>query len=154
MNGLYEISNLGRVKRLSYTRSIFVNNKTQIMTFKDRILKPIRHNNGYYAVSLSKNNKHKIFLIHKLVAQAFIKNPNNYKCINHKDENKSNNYIDNLEWCNHKHNNNYGNHNKRIAEALGKKVLCTETGIVYKSMVEVERQMGIAHNSISKVCLR
>lgn len=140
MNGLYEISNLGRVKRLSYTRSIFVNNKTQIMTFKDRILKPIRHNNGYYAVSLSKNNKHKIFLIHKLVAQAFIKNPNNY--------------TDNLEWCNHKHNNNYGNHNKRIAEALGKKVLCIETGIVYKSMVEVERQMGIAHNSISKVCLR
>ena len=154
MNGLYEISNLGRVKRLSYTRSIFVNNKTQIMTFKDRILKPIRHNNGYYAVSLSKNHKHKIFLIHKLVAQAFIKNPNNYKCINHKDENKSNNYIDNLEWCNHKHNNNYGNHNKRIAEALGKKVLCIETGIVYESMVEVERQMGIAHNSISKVCLR
>ena len=154
MNGLYEINNLGRVKRLSYTRSIFVNNKTQIMTFKDRILKPIRHNNGYYAVSLSKNNKHKIFLIHKLVAQAFIKNPNNYKCINHKDENKSNNYTDNLEWCNHKHNNNYGNHNKRIAEALGKKVLCIETGIVYKSMTEVERQMGIAHNSISKVCLR
>ena len=154
MNGLYEISNLGRVKRLGYTRSIFVNNKTQIMTFKDRTLKPIRHNNGYYAVSLSKNNKHKIFLIHKLVAQAFIKNPNNYKCINHKDENKSNNYRDNLEWCNHKHNNNYGNHNKRIAEALGKKVLCIETGIVYESMTEVERQMGIAHNSISKVCLR
>ena len=154
MNGLYQVSNLGRVKRLGYTRSIFVNNKTQIMTFKDHVLKPIRHNNGYYADSLSKNNKHKIFLIHKLVAQAFIKNPNNYKCINHKDENKFNNYIDNLEWCNHKHNNNYGNHNKKIAKALSKKVLCVETGIVYKSMVEVERQIGIAHNSISKVCLR
>lgn len=148
------MSNLGRIKRLAYKRKIIVNSKEQVMTFKEKILKPIQHTNGYYAVSLSKNNIHKIYLIHRLVAEVFLNNPNGYPCVNHKDENKTNNKMSNLEWCTHIYNNNYGKHNKKVAEALSKKVLCIETGIIYESLAEVERQIGVAHNSISKVCLR
>ena len=150
MNGLYQVSNYGRVKRLAYTRKI----QKQTMTFKDKILKPILHKNGYLMVSLSKNNKQKIYSIHRLVAQAFIKNLKNYKYINHKDENKANNNVDNLEWCNNTYNLNYGTRNERASRSLSKKVKCIETGLIYDSMTKVEKQLKIAHNSISKVCLR
>lgn len=146
--GLYEISNYGRIKRLAYTREI----QKQTMTFKDKMLKPIIHQNGYLVVSLSKNNKQKIYSIHRLVAQTFISNPNNYKYINHKDEDKTNNQVDNLEWCDNKYNLNYGTRNERASKSLGKKIKCVETGIIYNSMTDVERKLKIAHNTISKVC--
>ena len=90
--GLYQVSNLGRVKSLQ----MYANGG-----YKKRvkILKPCNNGNGYYVVYLMKNKKRSVNYIHRLVAQAFLKNFNNYKCINHKDENKSNNNVDNLEWC-------------------------------------------------------
>lgn len=124
------------------------------MFFKDKVLKPITHKNGYLVVSLSKNNKQKIYSIHRLVAEAFVNNPENLPYVNHKDEDKTNNNISNLEWCDNTYNLNYGTRNERAGKSLGKKVKCTETGIIYNSMAEVEKQLKIAHNSISKVCLR
>ena len=104
--GLYEVSNLGRIRslpRLTGAR----NNKTRLV--KGKVLKPYLQNNGYEIVDLflSPNNK-KHFLVHRLVAEAFIPNPDNLQEVNHKDEDKCNNNIDNLEWCDHAYNNNYG----------------------------------------------
>ena len=105
--GLYQVSNLGRVKSLNYRR-----------TGREEILKPSMNTCGYLFVDLSKYGKQKAFLVHRLVAEAFIPNPENLQQINHKDEDKTNNCVWNLEWCDSKYNNNYGTRNKRIADAL------------------------------------
>ena len=103
--GLYQISNLGRVKRLR-----FINRHLNFE--KEKILKPYKDGGNYYfVIGLHKDGKRKYKAIHRLVAETFIPNPNNYPVVNHKDENKLNNRIDNLEWCTHKYNSNYGNAN-------------------------------------------
>ena len=103
--GRYQISSLGRVKSLNYNK-----------TGKEDILSPgnIR---GYLHVRLSKEGKSKPFQVHRLVALHFIPNPNNYPEVNHKDENKQNNTVDNLEWCDRKYNCNYGTRTQRSSES-------------------------------------
>lgn len=91
--GLYKVSNLGRVK------SFIIHNGTNT-----RILKPRKVKDGYLMVALYNNKKRKNFQIHQLVAQMFIPNINNYTEVNHKDLNKSNNSVTNLEWLNHHEN--------------------------------------------------
>jgi len=98
--GLYQVSNLGRVKSLGRQHGFLYK--------QDRIMKPFKTKFNYYKINLYKNGVKKNFFIHRLVALAFIPNPNNYPVINHKDENPSNNYVDNLEWCTVKYNSNYG----------------------------------------------
>ena len=99
--GLYMVSNLGRVKSLRGN--------------KERILKGYYHR-GYRRVDLYKNGVMKHWRIHRLVAQAFIDNPNNYPVVNHRDEDKSNNRVDNLEWCTHEYNVNYSRERKKLRE--------------------------------------
>lgn len=94
--GLYEVSNLGNVRSLCAGRW-----KTRM----DR--KPVPDKDGYLTVNIKKNGKYKCAKIHRIVAEAFIPNPNNYPAINHMDEDKTNNRFDNLEWCTNKYNNNY-----------------------------------------------
>ena len=94
---LYNISNLGNVFSVRSQRNI----------------KPTKNTKGYLIVGLCKDKKRKNWLIHRLVAEAFIENPQNYPEINHKDENPLNNKASNLEWCNHKYNMNYNNLGKR-----------------------------------------
>lgn len=101
----YEISTLGRVKSLNYGNS-----------GKEGLLKPIKLENGYLCITLCKNKKHKIFLVHRLVCLAFLKNPENLPCVNHKDESRDNNCVENLEWVTPKENINYGNCRKKISE--------------------------------------
>ena len=109
--GLYEVSNTGRVRSLNYNGT----GKTKVMKLSTNKL-------GYKKVGLCKDGKRKVYFIHRLVALAFIPNPNNYPIINHKDENPSNNAVWNLEWCTQKYNINYGNCRKKISEAIkGKK---------------------------------
>lgn len=107
--GLYQISNLGRVKSLK--RKI-IRQHNRVLPLKEKILKE-QNMKGYKFIRLSKNNITKQYFIHRLVAINFIKNPFNYNEINHKDENKSNNKFNNLEWCSHKYNINYGTGNAR-----------------------------------------
>lgn len=98
--GLYKISNMGRVKSFrQWTRASCPD---------EYILKPSIANNGYCQVTLYKDAKKKKFLVHRLVAEAFLPNPHNLPHINHKDENRLNNIVDNLEWCTPRYNNNYG----------------------------------------------
>ena len=91
--GLYQVSNLGRVKRTGKYRNQF----TSWESNKDLKLK--EGTNIYLYVDLSKDNKVKRYLVHRLVMEAFIDNPNGYKEVNHKDGNKKNNKVENLEWC-------------------------------------------------------
>ena len=88
----YKISNLGRIKN-----TVFRNRYTTML--KERILTPSKNGRGYLFVYLSKNDNRKMKTIHRLVAEAFIENPNGYPVINHRDGNKENNFVDNLEWC-------------------------------------------------------
>ena len=147
MNGLYQVSNLGRVKSLHYRHS---NTHT--------ILKTHIYRGGYIRVALSKDGKTKLYHIHRLVAEAFIENPDNLPEINHKDENKLNNEASNLEWCTHRENSNYGTRGKRISKAHinntynTKAVQCIETGMIYESAHEAERQTGIGFSQICAVC--
>lgn len=101
---LYQVSNLGNVKSLR----------------TNTILKT--GNGEYKKVILCNNGNRKTIAVHRLVAEAFIPNPNNYPQVNHKDENKHNNCIYNLEWCTKEYNENYGTRNNRIANTLSKKV--------------------------------
>ena len=77
-------------------------------------------------------------MIHRLVALAFLDNPNNYTQVNQEDETKLNNCVDNLEWCDAKYNINYGTRNDRMAKTQSRKVRCVETGIIYDSIKEAE----------------
>lgn len=100
--GLYQVSNLGRVKSLTH---YITKENCKPREVKGKILTPFFDRpKGYLSVSLSKNNKIKLQRIHRLVAQAFIPNPDNLIQINHKDGNKTNNNVENLEWCSCKDN--------------------------------------------------
>ena len=148
--GLYEVSDLGRVKSLKYG--------------KERILKPGKNNWGYLFVNLYKDGQKKQSLVHRLVAEAFIPNTQGLETVNHKDEVKTNNTVSNLEWMSIRDNLNYGTHNKRVAEShinhpsLSKQVQMFDksTGELldtFPSIIEAERVTGIANQSISKCCL-
>lgn len=104
--GLYQVSNLGNVK--SVDRYVYAgdNSNHKYQHIKERNLK-LSGGNKYIQVRLCKNGKIKAFLVHRLVAEAFIPNPDNLPCINHKDENPKNNQAENLEWCTYKYNNEY-----------------------------------------------
>lgn len=102
--GLYQISNFGNVKSLKRE----VSNGTGTRIIDQRLLSQVTNRYGYICVTLCKNSKYKHCTIHRLVAEAFIDNPDNLPCVNHKDENKQNNNVDNLEWCSVAYNNSYG----------------------------------------------
>lgn len=102
-----EISNMGRMRIINYRN-----------TGKYKLRKLTIHSKGYFTVHLTKNSITKLYQVHRLVAEAFIPNPQNLPCVNHKDENKLNNNVDNLEWCTNKYNINYGTRNKRISKKM------------------------------------
>lgn len=106
-NGLYQVSNCGNVRSLDYGK-----------TGEVRVLKTITNNSGYVQVGLHKEGNIKLCTIHRLVAQAFIPNPDNLPIVNHKDYVKTNNVSSNLEWCSYEYNNNYGDRNLRLSNSL------------------------------------
>ena len=112
--GLYQVSNFGRIKRLAYSREISPRGYKQIIHRKEKILR--LNNRHYKLVVLSKDGVSVTKTVHRLVAEAFIPNPKNLPCVNHKDENKYNNYVENLEWCTVKYNSTYGEGFKKRKE--------------------------------------
>ena len=107
--GLYEVSNTGQVRSLDRYDSM---NRF----LRGRILRLFTDGLGYLRAQLYSNSKRKSFLVHRLVAQAFILNPDNLPQVNHRDENPSNDNVDNLEWCDGKYNVNYGTRIDRIRD--------------------------------------
>ena len=124
--GLYEVSSHGNVRSIK----------------RDIILKLVKNKKtGYLNVTLCKDGKAKCFRIHRLVAIAFIPNPDNKETVNHIDEDKTNNHVCNLEWNTHKENTRH---------SKCKKVLCIETGEVYDSIGDAERETGA--KNIGRAC--
>ena len=109
--GLYQVSNLGNVKRLKGYKG-----RGKGYVVEEHLIQPSINSRGYQNVILCKNGKTKTFTMHRLVAIAFLDNSEKLPQVNHKDENKLNNCVDNLEWCDSKYNNNYGTRNKKCSD--------------------------------------
>ena len=143
--GLYQVSNLGNIKSLPRA------------TTKGKILVKNLDYDGYQKVTLSKLGVHKQFSVHKLVATAFIPNPNNFTEINHIDENKANNSVDNLEWCTSTYNIHYGTCISR--RSYRRKVKISQYDLQgnfireWNGAVDAERILNISRKQIS-ACLR
>lgn len=152
--GLYGITEEGEI----------LNYRTQ------KFMKQRFDKDGYLRVSLTKDGKQQTFFIHRLLAEAFIPNPKNLPLINHKDENKKNNNLNNLEWCTHWYNLTYSRdknlalekgvdfmgfektNQKRPGSGTSKPVRCVELNIIYQSGAEAARELNLDASHISKVC--
>ena len=133
--GIYEVSDQGRVKSLKYG--------------KERILKPRKDSCGYLQVNLCKDGQKKMSLVHRLVSEAFIPNPNNLETVNHKDEVKTNNVASNLEWMSRVDNKRYSaNKSVKMFDKSTGELLAT-----FPSLMEAERVTGIDNRNISKCCM-
>ena len=169
--GKYQVSNEGRVRSL-YDRGVK----------REKILSLLNHNCGYLVITLSLNGVHKRYLVHRLVAMAFIDNPNGYEFVNHKDENKKNNNVENLEWCTKSYNAiyylnkdpkrkiEYANRfrdkttNKPISPYVKKNVVHTNTRKVvqislsgevintFENSVDASQKTGINYSLITRAC--
>jgi hypothetical protein len=134
---------MGRVRSLNYGGSGKVK-ELRLSVDKD----------GYLIVALYKGGKNKKCRVHRLVAYAFIPNdnPTEKTDVNHLNEIKDDNRVENLEWVTHKQNMNHGTRNERATKTLSKKVKCVETGEVFESTHEVERKTGLNQSNICQCC--
>ena len=144
--GLYQVSNMGRVKSLGRKDRFG-------RVIKERILKP-SNDRGYLYVDLCACGKRKRLRVHRLVGEAFLPRAEGKDVINHKDEDKTNNNVWNLEWVSDKENCNFGTRNERIAKANSKPVAqCTKEGELVKtwsSLIEIGKQTGFSIGNISQ----
>ena len=156
--GLYQVSTRGRVRSVDR----WVDGKNGSKQFREgRILKTQRNDWGYLEVELYRDGKRRTFLVHRLVAEAFIPNPENKPEVNHLNEQKDMNFAENLSWATRKENNAWGTGNKRRAASkingsLSKPVQAVgpKTGVVvmeFPSMMEAERN-GFHSGAISECC--
>ena len=146
--GLYQVSNLGRIKSLPK----HIGNR---YFSKEKIMKPQLINGNRLQVRLSREGTVKNFRVHRLVAENFIKNPYNLPQVNHIDENPQNNNVNNLEWCDAKYNSNYGTRIKRISEKHKKRIISLDnSGKIeyYDSTTEAQQKNNVSRSSIIKCC--
>lgn len=152
--GLYEVSNLGRVRSLD--RYVPHRIKGCHQFIKGDIRKTKYNNSGYEIITLSKDGKEKTMLVHRLVAQAFIPNPENLPEVNHKDEDVKNNILENLEWCDRIYNLHYGTAMQRRSEKIITPVIqfTLDGELIRKwdSMIDVENALGINRGNVSNAC--
>ena len=158
--GLYQVSNLGRVRSLE--RDIYCQNGTFHQHLKEKMLVPVLDRYGYQFVGLYKNGKRKKITVHRLVAEAFLPNLENKPQVNHKDENPLNNCVDNLEWRTSKYNINYGTRTARQIQnrrsyKLGdnpraKSVFCVELNKTFDCAQRAQEELGIDRKCIGKAC--
>lgn len=152
--GCYKISNTGKV--LSVKRILHTAYHNRLHITNERILQPYITKNGYEIVSLNKDNKKDRYLVHRLVAEAFIPNPESLPQVNHKDENKVNNHFENLEWCTAKYNGEYSGTLRKAHSVIKRSVAqYTKTNEfikVFESANYASRQTGIKQSSITYAC--
>lgn len=141
--GTYQVSNLGMVKSLDRLT-------TDNRRLKGKLLAKT-NSKGYIKVTLTNKNKSDNRDIHRLVAQAFIPNPENKPQVNHIDEDKTNNIVYNLEWVTAKENMNHGTCRKRSSLKQSIKIVCVTTGKVYNSIADASRDLNLNSGTISKI---
>ena len=125
----------------------------EIRNSKGKIIKGEISNNGYRRVSLSNDDiKHKKMSVHRLVAETYIPNPHNYPEVNHKNENKLDNRVSNLEWCSTLDNLNHSRVIEKASVAKFRKVKCVTTGKIYNSIKEASDELGLYHSNIVACC--
>ena len=151
---IIEVSNLGRVRSIS--RYEKTGNKGRKFV-RGKILKCEKMAKGYIRIKPTRRLGGKRFLVHRLIAETFIPNPNNYPVVNHKDEDKSNNKVENLEWCTPRYNSKYGTcqqrrsiYRKRAVEMIDKNT--KEVIEIFDSMKSAEEKTHISAKQISAVC--
>lgn len=158
--GKYQISSWGRVKSLERVEHDSWGRRYPI---NEKILKRRVNHDGYCEVVLCKNKIQKPYRVHRLVAQTFIPNPNNLPEVNHKNEIKDDNHVENLEWMTHRDNVNFGTRNQRAGKSISVSSKCkriyqlsydgSEIVNVWRSTAEVERILGYDNSNISE-CTR
>lgn len=141
--GYYEVSNLGNVRSVRY------NHVGEVIY--SRIIKPCTKANGYFGVVLSKQSTTTNYLVHRLVAITFLENPFDLPEVNHKDGDKTNNAITNLEWVSSSDNLAHAYRNG-LKYKVGKPVVCVETGEIFESVKAANESLGITHYHIADVC--
>ena len=141
----YQISNYGRFR----SKDRYVKNGNGKRFAKGMIIKPVLTTNGYLEYAYTVGNTKKIKLAHRLVAKAFIPNPNNYPQINHKDENIKNNNVNNLEWCTAKYNANYGSRNARCLEGNKRFFKKVKQFDKNHNLIKEYQSLGIASREIN-----
>lgn len=150
--GIYEVSSLGRVR----AKERFVPGRRGIV--HGHIVVALKQKTGYIRICLSKDHKKTYFSVHRLVAEAFVPNPHNYPCVNHLDEDRTNNKSSNLQWCTYSQNNNYGTRRSKISEThrcKGKAFMqidCSNNIVaIYRAMIDAH-ELGYDRSNILK-CL-
>jgi hypothetical protein len=155
--GRYQVSNLGRVRSKDMVLPCVVKGIETTRVRRGVIRKSHIGHTGYHYVLLRGGDKYKNFRLHRLVAKAFVPNPDNLPEVNHKDENKNNNRADNLEWCSSSYNHCYGTTIERAADKIRCKVLqIDKNGEViheYKSVTAAAKAVGTSSSQISRCCM-
>ena len=151
--GLYQVSNLGRVKALKKT----IIKRIYKYNLKERIKKHMPSPVGYCMVSLTKNSEERKQTVHRLVACAFIPNPENKPQVNHINGTKSDNRVENLEWCTSQENNIHAVKTglKVYSEKSGKpkrKIKCLDTGEIFESINDAHRKSGLHRKTLWLCC--
>ena len=152
--GDYEVSNMGQVRSTTkvFTCYSLRGNGIHERTRYGRILQPSVQNNGYLVVWLSRNGKVKAHTVHRLIAKTFIENPKNLYCVNHKNGNKTDNRVENLEWC------TSGENLKHAYEKLGRvhrkgtKIICIELNKTFESIKSASEELNVNKEAIGN-CL-
>lgn len=136
-----------------YERLYAVTSCGKVFSYRSqRFLKPGKNKDGYLYVNLYKDGKTAIKYIHRLVGETYLPNPENKPCLNHRDENKANNALPNLEWVTYRENNIYGTRIERAAKSCSKKVICVETNEIFNSIKAAAKEKNADSSSITKAC--
>ena len=155
----YQVSNFGNVRSLDRYVDRMNHGHPSVQFCKGKILKLDIDEDGYYRINIRYNQKDKRYGVHRLVASAFLPNPENLPCVNHKDGNKMNNHVDNLEWCTVEYNNRHAasiglrphtiyEDRSAVKKRLSKPVKCIQTGEEFSSCIEAERRLNLGSTAV------
>ena len=161
--GYYEVDQFGRVFGLARSIVVVDGNRTYTKHLKEKKIKQAMNSNGYKVVSLVMNGKQTNVYVHRIVAEAFLPNPDNLPMVNHKDEDKTNNFLENLEWCTAAYNNTYGKAIERRAKKLRGRESEKRVAVIqrrpdgsfkarFASVTEAAKVMDGSTSAISAVC--